>query len=217
MRALRVIGIFLLATVGLVTLSIAGLFTYASIDRVDTFAVADESFAHRKLLYEVPTEPEWGAPNEKRRFMVHAHRITPGSGTIYAHRFYTNGDVLSIDDEGYKKITIWTATGLPVEKLKLTLGDDQDALVIYSAGGSAWPDIGCSGYVSSGTVVVEPSTFDYEIKLRGTLHAVPPSKHDPRCEGKVVDVAFRAKTIHHEELSTWLGAGGDHPYDETYR
>ena len=123
--------------------------------------------------------------------------------------------MLTIDDEEYRKVTVWIAGALPRSAVDLPLGDASKCLLVFTHAGSAWPHAGCSGYGTSGTVGVEPVGRHFKITIRGDVTPIG-NAHD-RCEIEKVDLTFKAKEIAFEDLTPWLGIAGRHVFDETYR
>lgn len=211
--------LYLLGTLLLLAIVVRGAkLAYAAVDKEDRFYV----------LNAEPEEPEYlqkldqasADDNEAAsRFGHAAHRIKPGTGLTLGHRFYTNGSVFSIDDEGFRKITIWLPAGAAQSVTSLDVADRSKVLVLFSEGGSAWPDNTCSGRVSAGSLRIEKHGERYQVALHGDLTpqgngAVRPA----RCASQKVDIEFVAAQLQFGQLTPWLGkAANGHPYAETYR
>lgn len=195
---------------------VLGVFVaYGARDKEDTFALADAEFADVGYLQHS------GFDNDERSrrlgdFSVYAHRLKRGAGTVFGFRAYSPGRVGIIDDETYRKITVWIAHPLPASTLEMPFGDDTRAIMAVSEGSSAWPRSGCSRVATAGTVQVQRTHG----RCRITIHAdtMVSGKITPiDCAAEKVDLTFEAKEIAFDELTPWLGLEGLHPYDETYR
>lgn len=210
----------LAAIVGLLVLLIGGRFAYLAIDKEDTFVLQNSELDNANYLRTIESSAG-DATGDNRRFNhpehvpVYAHRLKRGVGTIFAHRFYSDGDVLTIDDEEYRKVTVWIAGALPRSAIDLPLDDASKCLLVSAHSGSAWPQAGCAGYATSGTVRVEPSGRHFKITINGEV--TPAGNANDWCGMEKVDLTFKAKEIAFEELTPWLGVAGRHPYSETYR
>lgn len=206
----------LAAILALLVLVLAGLFAYAAIDKQDTFVLQSSEFDKPGYFHEIAalTRKERRS-RQPEEVPVYAHRLKRGSGTIFAFRFYSSGEVMTIDDEGYRKISVWIAGGLPKSAIDLPLADASKCLLVSSRGGSAWPEIECSGYGTAGTVRVEPRGRNFKVTIHGEI--TPVVNLNARCQTEKMDLTFQAKEIAFEDLTPWLGIAGRHPYDETYR
>ncbi len=206
----------LAAIVVLLVLVLGGLWANAAIDKEDTFALQNSEFDDANYLRAIDSSKGDDRLIHHRDYVpVYAHRLKRGSGTIFAYRFYSNGDMGIIDDEDYRKTTVWIAGALPRSAVDLPLGDASKCLFVFSQGGSAWPQAGCSGYGTSGTVRVEPAGRRFKITIHGEV--TPAGNAHDRCGTEKVDVTFNAKEIAFQDLTPWLGVAGRHVYDETYR
>lgn len=215
-RIVKALFLSLVAIVALLVLVLGGLWAYAAIDKEDTFVLQHAEFDNASYLRQIDSskgDDRWR--NHRDYVPVYAHRLKRGSGAILAHRFYSNGDLGVIDDEMFRKVTVWIAGGLPRSAVDLPLGDATKCLLLFAHSGSAWPQAGCSGYGTSGTVRVEPAGRRFKI----TIHAevTPVGNNHDRCEMEKIDLTFKAKEIAFEDLTPWLGIAGRHVYDETYR
>jgi len=146
---------------------------------------------------------------------AYAHRLKRGSGTIFAYRLYSDGDVLTIDDEVFRKVTVWIAGALPRSTVDLRLGDASKCLLVFTHAGSVWYQAGCSGYGTSGTVRVEPSGRHFKITIHGEV--TPAGNAHDRCGIEKVDLTLNAREIAFDDLTPWLGIAGRYVFDETYR
>src|SRR3546814_18515967 len=95
-----------------------------------------------------------------------AHRLAPGQGTIVAHRFYSPGGALTIDDEVFEKLTIWFKSSRP-ESGAITI--DSSVVVVHTKGGSAWPQSACSGIIESGKIRITPKGRSFQVVEIGQL------------------------------------------------
>jgi hypothetical protein len=214
-RIMKVVLLSIAGVIGMLVLAIAGLLIYKSIDKEDAFVLENAEFQEVGYLrrfeaWEQAKVHPWDGP-----FPVYAHRLKRGTGTIFAWRFYSNGEVSVIDDESYRKVTLWIAGPPPTATAKITLGDESKAVLISCDGGSAWPGRECCGYGSAGTVTITPSGSHFTIAVESDI--TPTRSEKRNCPKDRVEKTFTAKRIAFEDLTPWLGLAGPHPYSETYR
>lgn len=200
----------------LAVLVVTGLFAYAAIDKEDTFYLVDAEPSDANYLFLLDADPQKSSIDWER-FGFAVHRVKRGKGVVFGYRFYSNGSVMAIDDEVYRKVTVWLPSGAPIVGTEFNLADRSNAVVMFSAGGSAWPRNDCSGYVSSGTLRVEPGSGGYAVSVDGQLEPRGNSDVWGHCTQQPVTLEFDARQIAFEQLTPWLGNAGVHPYDETYR
>ncbi len=217
-RIVKVVLISIGAVVGLLVLLLAALLVYLSIDKEDSFVLKNAEFQDAGYLRRLDSIKRPKILRlEDEQFPVFAHRLKRGSGTVFAWRFYSNGDLLTSDDEVYRKITVWIAGPPPSSPTTVSLGDESKAVLIFSRGGSAWPDIECCGYGTSGTITISPAGRRFIVALKAQVTAV--GTRSKQCASEPVDRTFKAKEIAFESLTPWLGIAGQpgHPYQESYR
>ena len=220
-KGLRIVKIVLIsigAVVGLLVLLVAAFSVYQSIDKEDSFVLENAEFQDAGYLRRLDSIKRPKILRlEDEQFPVFAHRLKRGSGTIFAWRFYSNGELMTIDDEDYRKITVWIAGPPPSSPTTISLGDETKAVLIFSRGGSAWPDFECCGYGTSGTITITPAGRRFTIAIKGQVTAV--GTRNKQCASETVNRTFKAKEIAFESLTPWLGIAGQpgHPYQETYR
>ena len=217
MRILKV-ALLSLSSAIIVVITAAGfLYLYASTDKEDSFFLLNAELANANYLREfTPRSPAF-SPDEEEQLIVHSHRLKPGRGSIFGYRFYSNGSLSMIDDEHYRKITIWIAAPLPSLPATIALSDDSAAVAIFTSGGSAWPRAGCAGYLSPGEIGIARNGRSYVVRLHAELTPIPDSTWLPSCGAESVQLTFKASEINSEDVTPWLGTRGAHPYDETYR
>jgi hypothetical protein len=166
-RILKIVLISIGAVVGLLVLLIAGFGVYQSIDKEDSFVLENAEFQDAGYLRRLDSIKR---PKILRReddlFPVYAHRLKRGSGTIFAWRFYSNGKLFTIDDEDYRKITVWIAGPPPHSPTTISLGDESKAILISSDGGSAWPDFECCGYGTAGMITITPAGRRFIVAIK---------------------------------------------------
>jgi hypothetical protein len=137
-KILKIIG----ALIALVVLCIGALVVYASIDKTDTFYLRDAELSNHSYLYQVEDrlkKEQNHCKLLKDSPSVYIHRIKRGKGLILAYRWYSNGKLWIIDDEGFEKLTIWLAMNeIPNESI-LRFEDSDTLIGVYTKGGSAWP------------------------------------------------------------------------------
>jgi hypothetical protein len=217
-RIVKIVLISIGAVAGLLVLLIAGLLLYQSIDKEDSFVLENAEFQEAGYLRRLDSIKRPTILRLKdEEFPVSAHRLKRGSGTILAWRFYSNGELFTIDDEDYRKITVWIAGPPPSSPTTISLGDESNVILIFSHGASAWPDIECCGYGTSGAITVTPVGRRFIVAIKAQITAQ--GTRGKQCSSEPVDRTFNPKPIPFERLTPWLGSAGrpGHPYDETYR
>lgn len=198
----------------LVTLVCGGLCVFAIVlwstsQRVDTFVLADAALVDPRF----PASPEQGldvsVPMEQRLFAVRAHRLRRGRGTIYAYRVFDRGEWSTIDDETYRKRTLWTAAPMTTRETLWHFGDERRVVALYTEGGSAWPQRACAGALVRGTLRVRPRWRGVRVDVHGRM--------GPPCADREIALSFDAQPLTFDALTPWLGLPAEHPYAETYR
>lgn len=217
-----IIKVTLLSIAGAIVfliLAIAGRVIYNSIDKEDSFVLENAEFQEAGYLrrLDATKRPRIVALKDEQ-FPVYAHRLKPGSGTVFAWRFYSNGEPSTIDDEVYRKVTLWIAGPLPTSSTTISLGDESKAVLISCHGGSAWPGGECCGYGTAGSVTLTPSGPRFTITIQADITPTG-SSGSPGCVSEKVDRKFTAKKMAFEDLTPWLGIADPkgRPFHETYR
>jgi hypothetical protein len=210
----------LVALLALSVSVITGILIYESIDKIDTFSLRNAELINPTFLYELDsifkTHKHENSYKERiERQSVYIHRIKEGTGLILAYRFYSNGKVSVMDDEFFEKLTIWISDSELKSTSQLILSDRSKVLAVYTQGGSAWPEMVCSGYINSEDIKVDFGGGGYKVALMGKLS--PTGNRGNSCNPKIINKTFFAKNIEFKNLTTWLGKPGNHPYQETYR
>jgi hypothetical protein len=215
MRPAVRIGLLVVAwVVGAIALILGCLAIYAAVDKVDRFHVEGVELDDPAYLLTLPARGEESFKDP--RSGVSVHRLKEGTGAVFARREYSNGGVMTIDDESYEKVTIWIPSGLPQSSVVVDLGDRARAVAVVSRGGSAWPRHDCSGYVDAGTLEVGPRGRRYAVRLKGQFE--PTVRVDKHCVPAPVEFAFETGGLSFTQLDPWLGLAGSRPaYEETYR
>ncbi len=206
----------LLAALGAIALLAGGLIAYAASDKEDTFVIQNAELADAGHLQRLESQDANTKVHRQDDFPVYAHRLKRGTGTVVGFRAYSPGSIGIIDDESYRKITVWIAGPTPTSPVEIRLGQDSQAQLVFSDGGSAWPRSGCAGYGASGVVRLEPRNGKFTVTIGADINRAG-SAFPERCGSERVDLTFTAKEILFEALTPWLGSRGDHPYEETYR
>jgi len=203
-------------TIILITIVYFGLRTYMSIDREYNFYL-ENSELHNPKFYDLIEEQYNTDPQQARRdkglYPVFAHRVVQGTGTIIGYRFFSMGEIDTIDDESYEKLTVWINGKLSLKSDTFTIGNNTK--VISIKGGSAWPRRACAGNIEKGVVTIKKKDFEIEVNVKGRfkpLNIISMSY----CDEKDVNKTFLAKSIEYENLSYKQGKPGNHVYDETY-
>ncbi|MEJ2404033.1 MAG: hypothetical protein P8171_07045 [Candidatus Thiodiazotropha sp.] len=212
---LKIIGLLLLV----LALAFFALDIYSSIDKQDTFYLRNAQFSDFDYLSnfykKLENKDEIEVPRE--RMNIYVHRLSKGKGLILAYRWYTNGDTMIVDDESFKKITIWLAKSPASFPVKYDFSSKQNIKGAYTSGGSAWPRSACSGYIESGTMTLTESGSSYAVKIKATVYPAGSSLFRDYCKEQKIDYEFSASELEFSDLTPWLGLKGEHPYAETYR
>src|SRR5436190_2689552 len=123
-RIVKALFLSLAVFVAFLVLVLGGLLAYAAIDKEDTFVLQNSEFDDASYLRQIDSSKEDDRLIKHHDYVpVYAHRLKRGSGVVFAYRFYSNGDLRTIDDEEYRKVTIWIAGALPRYAIDLPLGD----------------------------------------------------------------------------------------------
>ena len=131
-RIVKALLLSLVAIVALIVLALGGLWAYAAIDKEDTFFLQNAEFDDANYLRRIESlEGDNGRILRRACVPVYALRLKRGSGTIFAYRFYSNGDLGIIDDEDYRKVTVWIAGAIPRTAVDLPLGDASKCLLVF--------------------------------------------------------------------------------------
>ena len=215
-KILKIIG----ALIVLVALCIGALVVYASIDKTDTFYLREAELANPSYLYEM--EDRLKKEQDYYRLLndnpsVYIHRIKKGTGLILAFRWYSNGKLWIIDDEGFEKLTIWLAMNAITKETSWRFEDSDKLIGVYTKGGSAWPRNACSGYLRTGTVTIKPIGKVYKVQVNAQLEPQGVRTLGDWGKAQNIKMEFSTKEIEHKNLTHWLGKASDHPYKETYR
>ncbi|MBL4671800.1 MAG: hypothetical protein JKX81_06035 [Arenicella sp.] len=194
-----------------------GLNIYRSIDKVDTFYLGEAQFSDYRYLTLLDklleTEDFYSLKDEAN---VYIHRLSKGKGVIFAYRTYTNGS-MAMDDEGFKKFTIWLSKLPENFPTDLNLSNNENIKAAYTTGGSAWPRTACSGYFKSGSLILNKSGSLFEVSFNGVFSPAGSRSFGDYCKKEELEIEFTASELEFADLTPWLGLKGDHPYAETYR
>lgn len=191
------------------TLLVAAAAVWLVSRRVDTFVLVDAALVDPRFSTSPAQMRNRGTPMALRPFAVRAHRLRHGQGTIYGYRAFDRGEWLAIDDETYRKLTLWTVDPIPEHETRWRLGDDRRIVAIYTRGGSAWPGRACTGRMTQGTLRVRPRWRGVRVEVHGRI--------DAPCADREIAVSFDASPLDFDALTPWLGLPAEHPYAETYR
>jgi len=141
-----------------------------------------------------------------RMLTFHAsnHRITAGKGIVIGYREFDSGNKFVIDDEKYRKITIYF-----IGKNELHLGEyeiNENVIAIYSKGASAWTKSGSYYKIKEGKIFIQKITKQFiELKFIWSNNL----KKEESIKGEFTKIFF-------SELTPWLGKKGTNEYSETY-
>jgi len=214
----RYLKLLLLVLAGFIVIPV-GLFLitriWAAIDRQDRFFV-DAAELGETGFYSVPhAESEEDFLFSEKDLPVFAHRISAGHGTVFGFRWFSNGNVIAIDDEGYEKLSLWFKQGVSEGKSHFDLSNGE-VVAVYTKGGSAWPRSACFGSITNGAVDVERRDDVIYVDISGGF--IPSIRADSEwCKSFPLRIEYRAERLELSEITPWLGRQSDHVYDETYR
>ncbi len=180
--------------------------------RNDGFLVHDAALADPNYLSELDARAENEAVLDRSSMGLFAHRLAPGQGTIVAHRFYSPGGALTIDDEVFEKLTIWFKSSRPESG---AIDIDSSVVVVHTKGGSAWPQSACSGVIESGQIRITAKGSAFQVVITGDI-VQSGNRHPAWCTQDSIDISFTASERPFASLTPWLGTAGDHPYEESY-
>lgn len=181
--------------------------------REDGFFVHGAALADPAYLARLDARAGTRSSTDDSAMGLFAHRLTAGTGTIVAYRFYSPGSVIAMDDEVFDKLTIWFRSTVPAAG---AIAIDDSVVVVYTRGGSAWPRSACSGTLESGEITITPKGGRLDVVVAGPITQA--GNHNPEwCRLGNIRVAFTASERSFKSLTPWLGRAGDHPYDESYR
>lgn len=145
-------------------------------------------------------------------FSLSGHRLDHGNGTILGIREYSSSPLLTVDQGGFRKVTIWISNPtLVVGETHLT--PTSQVIAFASVGNPSFPDRGCWAYASSGKIVVhEKSNQSAQIDFD-----IPFPKLQPVCQSfhLLKSIVVREKDI--DTLTPWEGAVGGTIFDEGIR
>ena len=199
---------------------VASAVVYQSIDKTDSFYLLNAEFNNYELLNQI--ESKFESAEDKYRILfespnVYVHNIKHGEGTILGYRWYSSGDVGTIDDEGFEKITIWLADNPVYSSEDYILSDSNKVKVAYSRGGSSWPDYACSGYINNGNLKVQKNGSNLMVYISGYITPKGTMADISWCSNKKYELEFTASIIEHSDLNPWLGLMPEHVFNATYR
>lgn len=191
------------------------LVLYASIDKEDAYIFPDATLVDPNYL-DWLEDVTRSRVQRREDFPVYAHRIRPGRGSVIAYRSYSNGSLAMIDDESYRKLTLWVPEGVG-EGGRWPIGGEGGVKAVYTQGGSAWPRSACAGYIVSGHLDVAKELFGYLVTVEGVFQPRGNVVSRKSCVERGFHSRFEARLQDVSGLTPWLGKASTHPYDETYR
>ena len=150
------------------------------------------------------------------KLLLDGHYIREGNSVVLLLRKFNVGDLFTIDDEYFEKLTI------EIKKFKIGIPipiGSEDIKIYYSKGGSGWVSRGAGVYSSSGfgsITILKLDKFrlialiDISLKTRNALTS-PVEEGEKRFHSKFV---FHKMEI--DELTPWLGIPGKSAGSEAY-
>ncbi|MEK8034444.1 hypothetical protein AACH06_26750 [Ideonella sp. DXS29W] len=186
-------------------------------DQEDTFFVVGAELADPAYLNTLEQDLRGADPlRDNFGFGFSAHRLKVGEGLVLAYRHFSGGSINYIDDETYRKLTIWLRDPRAHLVTRQTVSFPGQGIVLLSSGGSAWPRNDCSGYVT-GTAEITPLDFGLSIHVEGTFVPRGTRRALDECKSREVNLQFVATQARLSGLTPWQGgSGAKHPYAETY-
>ncbi|MBI2519296.1 MAG: hypothetical protein HYV97_02715 [Bdellovibrio sp.] len=190
-------------------------FTYITIPKYDRVYIKNGdffNFNHLNKIYDMSYEQQRKAGN----YPAEVHRLKKGESVILIYRYFHEPDIMIFDDEIYRKLTISLDNNL-IKKGKIIL-PNPGVRAVYSDGGAAWPEAGCHGYASKGSV--EILGIDEELTVRidlGFSFDQFGEANSAYCDAKTFNSTETFKLIEFSELSPYMGAKAEYPYEATYR
>lgn len=209
LRTLGVLGLGLLTLV----LLFFGMLLYNNRDQNTNFYLVDAELSDPQYLRKLGEAGQQESYVD-RSFGFSAHRLKAGHGVVIARRHFSGGS-MAIDDEHYDKLTIWLPQGSMLIS-KRQWHAPEEAVVVVSAGASAWPDGDCSGHVA-GDIVLTPHGDNIEVRVEGEFQPIGNAHRLAHCQLRHERTLFRASPAALQALTPWEGGpGGPQPYDKTY-
>jgi hypothetical protein len=214
LNLIKMIGVISL----LFIITIIGHMVYDSIDRTDTFYLKDAQLSDENYLIKLAEKLDKEDYLALRSEMnIHLHRLVKGKGVIYGYRWYSNGSVMAIDDEVFEKLTVWIPRDPSSYPINFDFRNQENVKALYITGSSAWPQSACSGYFTSGLLVLKKSGSKTLVSVKGVVTPADSRSNGDYCKEREVNIEFLASEIKFSQLTPWLGSEGQHLYDETYR
>lgn len=105
-------NLVVVAICALPVLAAAGFVSCAAIDREDGFYLADAEPLDPDDLLVLDADSQKSS-FDRERFGFAVHRLQGGRGVVLGYRFYSNGNLLAVDDERYRGLTVWLPSGAP--------------------------------------------------------------------------------------------------------
>jgi len=186
-------------------------YMYYLTDRKDAYLIKETVFQYKDFQKLRERFEDCQANCSEPAFQVQLHRLVPGAGFIFAIREYNEGTI-AIDDEGFKKLTIWMPS--------LQLGEHKfgtDGIKGYfTAGGAAWPENSCGGEIKEGVlniIKIESNRTEIEIIAKFIC-----SRKNGKSEKEIsLNNKYELSDLNYNEVSPWIGKESEHIYEETYR
>lgn len=187
------------------------IYMYFLTHKLDTFLIKGATFQYKNFQNLRETFDNCKDICSGPLFQVQLHRLALGSGVIFAIREY-NAGTIAIDDEGFKKITIW----IPELKLGTYKFNENYIKGYFTAGGSAWPDNSCGSEIKEGALnILKIEGDNTQIQIRAKF--VCRSKNG-RSEKEIsLDNKYDLTELGFNDISPWIGKNSDSIYEETYR
>lgn len=185
----------------------------------DAFFIRDADLLDGRFLHTLEQAPDRDDPL-RNRFGFFVHQIVEGHGAVIGFRSFSEGDLATMDDEKYRKLTLWLPGGLPEGSSRYDLRKVNEVVAVWSAGASAWPGNDCSGYISRGELYLSREGSRVHVSLDGWVELGGNSQLFDLCKPIHVEKVFSASELSYEKLTPWLGRrqpSTPYPYAQTYR
>lgn len=159
---------------------------HASLVKVDSSAKGREDFTDANAL------------------PIAMHRLQKGDGVVIGVREFSGGSMFTVDDESFRKMTIFIAEStLASGHYSLT---DGNAIAYLSQGGSAKPSGGCFGRAKDGRVVIKKvDNSSVHLALTASFEMSSPLGWPGTCAPKELDIALEVEKREFEQLTAWEG------------
>lgn len=191
----------------------------ASLSDIDSHEIARRGLITQNIAKSSDTKTLFvtGDKAIHEDFVIAGHRIIEGEGTVIAIRtffiipFWPNP---VSDAETFEKVTILLPFSSFGDHGSVRV-DDQDVVVYWSGGQSAFPRAGCLGYGTAGDIRYQRlSDSEVTVALNITFDAFT-GIFGEECRRSDIEEELTLQRKSVGELTTWEGRPGSHIYEES--